>query len=47
MPANPNTDTHHTAYLYVGASGASANATSAVSNPYIVLKENGATRSNV
>ena len=47
MPANPNSDTHHTAYLYVGASGASANTTSAVSDPYIVLKENGATRSNV
>lgn len=47
VPYYKNTDTHHTAYLYLGASGASANATSAVSNPYINLRENSTNRSSL
>lgn len=42
-----DSDTHYTANLYLGASGASANVTTATSNPYLVLRENGATRNNI
>ena len=45
LPADSNT--HYTANLYLGASGASSNATSAVSNPYLVLRENSTTRNNI
>jgi len=45
LPADSNT--HYTANLYLGASGASSNATTAVSNPYLVLRENSTTRNNI
>jgi hypothetical protein len=35
-----DTDTHHTTRIYTGASGATANATSPVSNPYITVTDN-------
>lgn len=46
MPANPNTDTHHTAKNIVAAgSTATANATATNGNVYLNLIENGAVRS--
>lgn len=45
LPTDSNT--HYTANLYLGASSASSNATSAVSNPYLVLRENSTTRNNI
>lgn len=42
LPADNNT--HYTAYLYLGNSTATSNATTAVSNPYLVLRENGTNR---
>ena len=45
LPSDSNT--HYTANLYLGASGASSNATSAVSNPYLVLRENSTARNNI
>lgn len=38
MPANPNTDTHWTSGLYIGASNTKANA--AATNPYVKLYDN-------
>ena len=38
------TDTHHTAYLYVGGSTASSNSATSNGNTYLVLRENGSTR---
>lgn len=45
MPANPNTDTHYTAYLYAGAQNASANGNA--TNPYLTLRENNTARSSI
>lgn len=46
MPANPNTDTHYTAKNVVASSSTgTANVTSATSNPYLNLVENGTVRS--
>jgi len=39
MPGNPNT--HYSAKLYLGASDGTANATTATSNPYLFVRENG------
>lgn len=43
--SSTDTNTHYTANLYVGNSGASSNA--AVSNPYIVLRENNSARNSI
>lgn len=45
MPANPNTDTHHTAYNYVGAADTASNAATTNGNTYLKLYENGTKRS--
>lgn len=47
MPANPDTDTHHTAKNVIASSSTGTdNVTAATSNPYINLIENGAVRSS-
>lgn len=45
LPTDANS--HYSAYLYLGASGASSNTTTAVSNPYINLRENSTNRSSI
>ena len=45
--APKNTDTHYTSHLYVGASGGNANATSATSNPYLLMVDNTTYRNGV
>ena len=45
MPANPNTDTHYTAYNYVGAAGSASNAATSNGSTYLKLYENGTKRS--
>ena len=42
-----DTDTHYTTRIYTGASGATANATSPVSNPYITVTDNNVYRTQV
>ena len=39
MPANPNTDTHHTTHMYVGDSG-TTNAHTKASDPYVKVLDN-------
>lgn len=41
------TDTHYTSHLYVGASGGNANATSAISNPYLLCVDNSTNRNSI
>jgi len=45
--APKNTDTHFTSHLYVGESGGNANATSATSNPYLLMVDNTTHRDGV
>lgn len=45
MPSNPNTDTHYTAYNYVGAAGSASNAATSNGSTYLKLYENGTKRS--
>lgn len=45
--APTNTDTHYTSHLYVGASGGNANATSATSNPYLLMVDNTTNRNSI
>ncbi len=44
MPANPNTDTHHVAHLYVGATETAANEETTNGNTYLKLFENSVLR---
>ena len=44
LPANPNTDTHYTTHLYVGATGAASNAATTNGNTYIKLYDNSTAR---
>ena len=46
MPANPNTDTHHTAKLIVGTNTGTANAATSNGGTYVNLIENSAIRSS-
>ena len=43
----PDTDTHYTSHLYVGASGDNANATTATSNPYLLCVDNTTNRNSI
>ena len=45
LPANP--DTHYTTHMYLGGSGATADATSDVTNPYIRLFDNTTAREDI
>lgn len=45
LPSDNNT--HYTANLYLGGSTATSNATTAVSNPYLILRENNTNRNTV
>lgn len=45
MPANPNSDTHWSSCLYVGAKGVAANKATSNGEAYLKLYENGALRS--
>lgn len=43
----PDTDTHYTSHLFVGASGGNANATTATSNPYLLCVDNTTNRNSI
>lgn len=45
LPTDNNT--HYTANLYLGGSSATSNATTAVSSPYLILRENNTNRNTV
>jgi hypothetical protein len=42
-----DTNTHYTSHLYVGASGGTANATSATSNPYLLCVDDSTNRNSI